>query len=143
VLPFDVAWIPGMARYAEVAARLGAADAAASIYEKLLPYRDQIVTSVLTVNGSVERLLGVLAATLERWEPADRHFAAASEVHDRIGAPLFLARTCMNWGRALAARGDEERGRDRLERAVELARRHGGAAIEREAAGLLAGHVSA
>jgi len=143
VLPFDVAWIPGMSRYAEVAARLGAVDAAVSIYDKLVPYRDQIVSSVLTVNGSVERILGVLAATLERWELADRHFAAASEVHERIAAPLFLARTWMNWGRALTSRGDEERGRDRLERAAELARQHDGAAIEREAAGLLAGQVSA
>ena len=98
---------------------------------------------LLTVNGSVERILGVLAATLERWELADRHFAAASEVHERIAAPLFLARTWMNWGRALTSRGDEERGRDRLERAAELARRHDGAAIERETAGLLAGQVSA
>src|SRR5205807_2350119 len=107
-LPFDIAWIPGIARYAEVAAHLGAVEAAASLYDKLLPYRDQIVTSVLTVNGSVERILGVLAATLERWDAAHEHFSLAAEVHERIGAPLFLARTWMNWGRALTARGDQE-----------------------------------
>jgi tetratricopeptide (TPR) repeat protein len=142
-LPFDVAWMPGLSRYAEVAARLGAVDAAASIYEKLLPYRDQFVTSVVTVNGSVERILGVLAATREQWDTADQHFSAATKVHERLGAPLFLARTSMNWGRSLAARGDVEAARDRLERAAELARAHGGAAIEREASGLLVGQASA
>jgi len=67
----------------------------------------------------------------------------AAEVHERIGAPLFLARTWMNWGQGLTARGDGKGARDLLERAAERARAHGGAAIEREAEDLLAGRVSA
>ena len=143
VLPFDAAWMPGLSRYGEVAARLGAREAAASLYDKLAPYRDQVVTSIFTVNGSVERILGVLATTLERWEAADEHFAAAASVHERVGAPLFLARTWMNWGRSYALRGDAERSRELFERAVELAGAHGGAAIVREAEELLAGRVQA
>ncbi|MBV9309303.1 MAG: AAA family ATPase [Solirubrobacterales bacterium] len=140
-LPFDVGWINGLARYAEVAARLDATAPAAVIYEKLLPFRDQIVTSVFTVSGSVERVLGVLAATLGRWEDADEHFAKAAELHERLGAKLFLARTWMNWARALLARGeasDAEHAAELLERATELARGLGGGAVVREAEALRA-----
>jgi class 3 adenylate cyclase/tetratricopeptide (TPR) repeat protein len=140
-LPFDVAWAPGISRYSEVAARLGASGPAASLYDKLLPYRDQIVTSVLTVNGSVERILGVLAATTGRLDAAERHLAAAADVHETLGAPLFLARTWLNWGRAVQP-ADPERARDLLNRAAALADAHGGAAITREAEGLLAGAVA-
>ncbi len=139
-LPFDIGWINGMARYAEIAARLGATGAAGSIYEKLQPYRDQIVNSILTVTGSVERTLGLLAATLGRWDAAEQHFAAAAETHERLGAKLFLARTWMNWGRALLARrepSDSERAVALLRRASELAREHGGGAVVRDAEALL------
>ncbi len=36
-LPFDIGWINGLARYAEIAARLGATGPASSIYEKAAP----------------------------------------------------------------------------------------------------------
>lgn len=140
-LPFDVGWISGMARYAEVAARLGARPAAAAIYGQLLPYRERIVTSIFTVGGSMERVLGLLAATLERSDQAEAHFAAAAAVHERTGARLFLARTWMNWGRALLARdqaGDSDRALGLLTDAHQLAVQLGGGAVEREAEGLLA-----
>ncbi len=144
-LPFDIGWISGMARYAEIAARLGANGPAAVIYDKLLPYRDQIVTAVFTVHrGSVEQTLGILAATLERWEDAEQHFAAAAEYHERVGAKLFLARTWLNWGGALLARGqaaDSERARKLIERAAGLAREQGGGAIVRDAEALIANHA--
>ncbi len=140
-LPFDaIGWINGLARYADVAARLGATDAAAVIYDKLLPYRDRMVTSLVTVSGSVERPLGVLAATLERWADAEQHFTAAADLHERLGARLFLARTWMNHGRMLIARdrpGDRERAVELLERAVELATELGGGAVVRDAEQLL------
>ncbi len=139
-LPFDIGWISGMARYAEIAARLRATAPAASIYDRLLPYRDQIVNSAITVVGSVERTLGVLAATLERWEDAEQHFAAAAELHERVGAKLFLARTWLNHGRMLLDRGqesDRERGVGQVQRAAELARELGGGAIVRDAEALI------
>jgi class 3 adenylate cyclase/tetratricopeptide (TPR) repeat protein len=140
-LPFDIGWVNGMARYAEIAARLNAVEPAAVIYEKLLPYRHQVVTSFFTVTGSAERTLGVLAATLERWDVAEQHFAVAAEIHERLGANLFLARTWMNWSRALLARGqpsDTQRARAMLQQASELARKHGGGAVQRDAEALLA-----
>lgn len=145
-LPFDIGWISGITRYAEIAARIGAIEAAAVLYRTLLPHRDRIVTAIFTVTGSVERPLGVLAATLERWDDAEQHFAAAAEIHKRLGAKLFLARTWLNWGDALLARGDpadSQRARELLQRAVELARQHGGGAVERAAEALLAAPLGA
>ena len=57
-------------------------------------------------------------ATLERYEQAERHFAAAAEIEERLGAQLFLARTHASWARALIARGRPED----LERATAHAR---------------------
>jgi len=85
--------------------------------------------------------LALQAAAVGRWDTAEQHFAAAAEIHERLGAKLFLARTWMNWGSALLARGeasDAQRGRQLLQRAAELARHHGGGAVERDAEALLA-----
>lgn len=139
-LPRDVTWLNAVGRFAEIAARLDAEAAAARLYDLLLPYRDRLVTSVITVSGSVERPLGLLAATLGRWDAAEDHFTKAVEVHERMGARMFLARTLMNHGRVLMRRGrDEDRARatDLLERAVALAGGLGGAAIVRDATAVL------
>ena len=60
------------------------------------------------MSGSTPWALGTLAETLERYEQAEGHFAAASEIEERLGAPLFLARTRAAWAQALIARGRPE-----------------------------------
>ncbi len=72
---------------------------------------------------------------------AEQHFGAAAEVHERLDAKIFLARTWMNHGRALLARGratDRERATGLLKNAIELARKSGGGAVVRDAEALLA-----
>ena len=72
------------------------------------------------MSGSIAWALGTLATTLERYEQAEGHFAAAAEIEERLGAPLFLARTRAGWARALIARGrpeDLERAQPMLEQA--------------------------
>ena len=66
--------------------------------------------------GSVSRELGILAATAARWSDAERHFEAALEANERIGARPWLARTEEGYARMRAARGDAvtERGAVRL-----------------------------
>jgi tetratricopeptide (TPR) repeat protein len=55
--------------------------------------------------GSVSRQLGLLAAVMLRWEEAERHFEDALEMHARLGARPFLARTRYEYARMLLARG--------------------------------------
>ena len=89
------------------------------------------------MSGSIAWALGMLAATLERYEQAEGHFAAAAEIEERLGAPLFLARTHAGWARALIARGrpeDLERAQHMLEQAEDTAARLGGGGITREVA---------
>jgi DNA-binding CsgD family transcriptional regulator len=47
-----------------------------------------------------------------RYEEAEGHFAAALAIHERIAAPLWVARTNLEWARMLSSRrqpGDVER----------------------------------
>jgi tetratricopeptide (TPR) repeat protein len=89
------------------------------------------------VLGSFSWALGRLAATLERYEQAEEHFAAAAEIEERFGAPLLLARTHAAWAQALIARGrpeDLDRAQPMLEQAEETAKRLGAGGITREVA---------
>lgn len=145
-LPFDVGWLTGMAGYAAIAASTEHAPAATTLYARLLPYRSQMVTNPYVFLGSVEHFLGLLAATINRDEAAEEHFAAAAEVHQRLGAQLLLARTWMNWGHALLRRGREKdtpRANELLDQALDLARKHDGTAIVRETEALIAEHQPA
>jgi hypothetical protein len=90
-----------------------------------------------TVVCSIPWALGTLATTLERYEQAEAHFAAAAQIEARLGAPLFLARTHTGWARALIARGrpeDLERAQPMLEHAEDTARRLGAGGTTREVA---------
>ena len=66
------------------------------------------------------RCLGLLAATLEDWDDAERYFEAAIELNGRIGARPWLAFTQRDYAgmlRERAAPGDAERA-DQLEHAA-------------------------
>jgi len=60
----------------------------------------------LTCSGSVARPLGLALATAHSFNEADQAFAQAAAVHERIDAPIELARTQVNWARMLASRDD-------------------------------------
>src|SRR5262249_51532066 len=112
-------WLFSLGFLAEVAAFLGATDAAATIYELLSPYTARNAsTADYIATGSVSRPLGILASTLERWEEAEQHFKDALEMNERMGARPWLAQTQEDYGRMLVARGDEERGRPLFEQAL-------------------------
>jgi hypothetical protein len=131
-VPHDNLWLTTMAAYADASAQLGEAGPAAVLYPQIEPYADRIVTNGVNANGCMARLLGLLAATLERFDDADRHFADACETHERIGAPIFLARTRYEWAKALLAAdrdGDAPRARDLLDQAIEGAQKHGCAVL--------------
>ena len=136
-VPWDVVWSVAMFMWAEVCTRLGAIDRATTLYELLEPFSGRLAVSGPSVYGSIDRALGTLASTLGRYEQAERYFAAAAEIEQRLGAPLFLARTRASWARALIARGrpeDRERAQTMLEQAEEVAERLGAGGITQEVA---------
>jgi tetratricopeptide (TPR) repeat protein len=107
-VPVDETWFMAMFTWAEVFSRLCVLDRAAEIYELLAPFSGQLVAGGTVVSGSIDRALGMLAMTLERYDDAEGHFATAAEIEERLGAPLLLARTHAGWARALIARGRSE-----------------------------------
>jgi len=136
VLPNE-AWSMAMYVWAMVCADVHAVDPARELYELLSPFSGQIVAVGAVVLGSIDWALGALARTQERYEQAERHYAAAAEIDERLGAPLLLARSRAGWARALVARGrpeDLDRARQLLEQAEDASVRLGAQAITREVA---------
>ena len=83
----------GLGFLAEAAARLGDRDAAGLLYERLLPWRDQLSYTGVTLFGPVERYLGLAATCLGNHDAAEEHFQRSTEICERIEAPTWLART--------------------------------------------------
>ena len=118
----------------EVAARTGETDAAGALYERLLPWRDQLSYTGVTMFGPVERYLGLTATCLGRHEDAAAHFRRSAATCERIEAPTWLARTRHEWALMLHARGgpgDRESAETLLSQALEAAERYGCRSLER------------
>jgi hypothetical protein len=102
---------------AEPAALVGARETAGNVYARIAALPDEYVVlgmSYMSWEGPSSRLLGLLAASLERWDEATAHFEDAIARCRRLGARPYLARTEYEHGRALLARGraaDAERAR--------------------------------
>jgi hypothetical protein len=63
------------------------------LYPLLLPYatHNVVIVGGVACRGAVPFFLGLLAATLERWQVAADHFEDACVRHERIGAWPLLA----------------------------------------------------
>ena len=134
-MPWDQGWPVGAFWWAVVCSRLRLLERARELYELLAPFSGELAAPPGTVAGTFAWALGTLAATLAHYEQAERHFAAAVEIDERFGAPLFLARTRAGWAGALIARGrseDLDRALSMLEQAEETAELLGGALVTRE-----------
>lgn len=138
-IPADPSWLAAHALYGHVAAELGDRPAAASLYERLCPFADQVVFAGVAAWGHVEHVLGRLATVLRRFDDADRHLARALDRTIRAGAPIWAARVRLDTARLLLARdapGDRERAVEPLEEAITSAARAGAATVERRARSL-------
>jgi class 3 adenylate cyclase/tetratricopeptide (TPR) repeat protein len=136
-IPRDWNWSWAMFIWADVCARLGRSDRAEEIFELMAPFSGLLAVTGPHAAGSVDWALGRLATTLERYEQAEEHFAAAAELEARLGAPLLLARTQAGWARALLGSGGHEeleRSQQMLAEAERTAARLGGALVAREVA---------
>jgi DNA polymerase III delta prime subunit len=121
----DGFWLLRLCSLAEVCVAVGDDRAAGRLYELLLPFGDRNAVSLTQQPfGPVALRLATLAALLERWDDAERHFEAALARCDLLGARAVRARVLLDYGRALLARsrqGDAERAARLLEDARRLA----------------------
>lgn len=138
---FEPTWLHIVGNCALVCAHLGDRRRAGLLAGLLAPYRDQLVTICsLACTGAVEHHLGLLAATAGDRAAANSHFASAAATHERIGAPAWLARTRLEWARALLAtsQGRPEEAAGLLDQALTAAGAVGALTVERRSKALLA-----
>jgi tetratricopeptide (TPR) repeat protein len=143
-LPRDNSRVMGLTLLAEVCAALADRERAAILYEQLLPSaaRNIVAGTAAACNGPVARPLGLLAATLERWDDAAAHFRFALEMTRAMGAVPLIARTQQEYAALLLAApphaGQAATARALLEEALRSAIDLGMASIAARATGLLA-----
>lgn len=139
----DAVWAATMAYLAEACVWLGDVAHAARLYELLLPYAERnVVFGAHTASfGAGARLLGMLAATLQRWDDAQRHFEFALAFDTRTGGRPWLAQSRCEFAAMLAqrARGDDHVcARELLAAALDDAHALGMRALEQRALALQA-----
>jgi hypothetical protein len=143
---YDANWLSTLLSWAEAAAELEHAEAAAVLFALLTPWTERMQLGPVVLLPSVAHALGRLATTLGRHDDAEQLYAKALALHERLRAPFLVALTKVAWAAARLARdsgpgaarpvptGDTL---DLLQSALELARRHGFGAVERNALNLL------
>ena len=106
-IPRDALWVTCITYLSEVCAFLGDARHAATLYQCLLPHDGYniLVGPTAACYGAAARYLGMLAATMSRWEEAQRHFADALAMNARMDAKPWLAHTQHEYARMLLRRG--------------------------------------
>ena len=119
-----------------MAVELRATGPARKLYDLLAPYHEQVPFIGTLGFFPVALSLGGLASVLGRYDEAEAHFAEAAELTARGRMKFFAARTQLEWGRMLTARGgtgDLDRARTYLEQARSAAASHGYLVVERRA----------
>jgi hypothetical protein len=105
VIPRNDSWLFSLAMLAEVAERLGDVERAATLTELLAPFADRNVMTIHSIYaGPVARYLGLLAATRQDWEEAERQLEAARTAAERIGARPILDKLDADAERIASAR---------------------------------------
>jgi tetratricopeptide (TPR) repeat protein len=100
---------------------------AEALYKRLLPHAGETITlgNGRACVGAVAWALGALAASLERWDDAERHYDATLRLHRTMGARPFLGRALVDYAAVLRRRGhpaDRDRIRVLLDEAERLGR---------------------
>jgi DNA-binding NarL/FixJ family response regulator len=128
----------------DVCAYLGDAERAAVLYELLRPYACHTITvgSAVACYGAAARYLGLLAATMARWEEAAQHFEDALEMNARMNARPWLAYTQYQYADMLLSRqqcGDRHQAASLLHAALGTACELGMQTLEARITACLAG----
>ena len=123
-VPLDGDWLTTMALAADVCAGLGDEPTAAIIHELLLPYASANVVIGLGAAclGSVATFVGRLSAVIGRKREAAELFEQGLAANTALRAPVFIARTELEYARAL---GPGRRGQELVAAAERAAERLG------------------
>ena len=108
-LPFDQEWLYAMSLLAETCTLLGDRSTAAVLYRLMTPYGALSAVDVAEgFMGSMSRYLALLARVRGDLDAAARHFEAAIEMNEQMGARPWLAYTQHDYARLLEG-SDPER----------------------------------
>jgi DNA-binding CsgD family transcriptional regulator/tetratricopeptide (TPR) repeat protein len=128
-------WLASLTYITDACTALGDAAAAGLVYPELEPLAgtNVMIGQLVACYGSVDRYLGMLAATLGEWQRAEQHFEHALAMNRQMDAATWLAHTQYEYARMLLARGDREPRRaaallgeaERLARQIGLKALHG------------------
>jgi hypothetical protein len=131
-IPLDGDWLTTMALAADVCAGLGDVQTAAIIHEQLLPYAQANVVVGLgaVCLGSVATFAGRLAAAIGRKGEAAELFERGLAANTALRAPLCVARTELEYARAV---GPGRRGQELVGAAERTAARLGVDKLARDA----------
>ena len=125
-VPRDHLWTTCMAFLGLTCAALHDAHRAAKLYEMLLPYaryNNRMTRIGIGSLGPIAHYLGLLAATMARWDAAADHFHAAMQMSTRMAAPVFLANSRYHYAQTLLATpGREQEARQLIDQALASAR---------------------
>ncbi|MDP9238021.1 MAG: AAA family ATPase [Chloroflexota bacterium] len=104
--PPDLVWMLSICVLSEVAHYLRDAVRADKLAALLAPYPERNVnaTSLGPCLGSSTTYLALCEATAGHWDEAQRHFEAATAHNQRMGMPVFVARTQLAFAEMLVAR---------------------------------------
>jgi DNA-binding SARP family transcriptional activator len=135
-MPVNGSWWPGMAALAETVALVPHPHAAWAL-EKLAPFRDRIGITQATMTGPVVHQIGVCAWALDRRPEALAALEEAVGVADRVGLPVFAARSRLALAERLVVMGDRRPALVLAEEARSAAHHLGLRGVERAALALL------
>jgi hypothetical protein len=86
-------WSAYTVKLSEAVSDLLDRSAAAVLYERLRPIAGQVLAWMVGCAGSFALWCGMLATCLGRWDDAERHFADALAMNERLGAHPYALRT--------------------------------------------------
>jgi hypothetical protein len=139
----DITFTTSLAALAQTCGIIGATEHAEPMYELLLPHEGHLAVAATAdvCVGSIDRHLGILAATHGRWDTAEAHYLAALQLEERVASPPFLARTRMWYAKMLLGRGgaeDRVTAQEQLRLSLQTASELGMSAVASEVRSLLA-----
>jgi hypothetical protein len=134
----DLLWLDSALLAAEVIPRLQLTNAAAHLYDRLLPLQGQLNYTGVQSWGCVDESLGLLADFLGH-PAAARHFEDSLTLYQRVGATYFAARAKIRYGAHLARRGEQDRGEKLVREALATATERGYPLLEERALRSLGG----